>query len=33
MALDLQYIERWTLGLDFLILLRTAAVVLRGNGQ
>jgi lipopolysaccharide/colanic/teichoic acid biosynthesis glycosyltransferase len=33
MALDLQYIERWTLGLDFLILFRTVAVVLRGNGQ
>jgi len=32
MALDLEYIERWTLGLDLRILLRTAAVVLQGSG-
>jgi exopolysaccharide biosynthesis polyprenyl glycosylphosphotransferase len=32
LARDLEYIERWTLGLDLRILLTTVAVVLRGNG-
>lgn len=32
MALDREYIGRWTLGLDFRILLKTLAVVLRGEG-
>lgn len=32
MALDREYIGRWTLGLDFRILLKTVAVVLRGEG-
>lgn len=32
MALDREYIGRWTLGLDFRILLKTVAVVLRGDG-
>lgn len=32
MALDLEYIERWSLGLDLHILWRTAAVVLQGSG-
>lgn len=30
--LDLEYIERWTLGLDIRILLRTARIVLTGKG-
>jgi lipopolysaccharide/colanic/teichoic acid biosynthesis glycosyltransferase len=30
--LDLEYIERWSLGLDLRILLRTVPVVLRGHG-
>ena len=32
MALDREYIGRWTLGMDFWILFRTVAVVLRGEG-
>jgi exopolysaccharide biosynthesis polyprenyl glycosylphosphotransferase len=32
MALDREYIGRWTLGLDFWILFKTLAVVLRGEG-
>lgn len=32
MALDLEYIENWSLGLDFKILLRTISAVLRGEG-
>jgi exopolysaccharide biosynthesis polyprenyl glycosylphosphotransferase len=32
MALDLEYIEKWSVWLDFRILLRTLAVVVRGNG-
>jgi exopolysaccharide biosynthesis polyprenyl glycosylphosphotransferase len=32
MALDREYIGRWTLGLDFRILFKTVAVVLRGEG-
>ena len=32
-ALDLEYIERWSLLLDFSILARTLPVVLRGSGQ
>ena len=33
MALDLQYIENWSLWLDFQVLLRTIPVVFRGQGQ
>jgi exopolysaccharide biosynthesis polyprenyl glycosylphosphotransferase len=32
MTLDLQYIENWSLGLDFKILLRTIPAVLQGEG-
>jgi len=32
MRLDLQYIDNWSLGLDFRILLRTPLVVLKGTG-
>ncbi|HLW88095.1 MAG TPA: exopolysaccharide biosynthesis polyprenyl glycosylphosphotransferase [Terriglobales bacterium] len=32
MELDREYIGRWTLGMDFRILLKTVAVVLRGEG-
>ena len=32
MALDLEYIERWTLWMDLQILFRTLAVVARGSG-
>jgi lipopolysaccharide/colanic/teichoic acid biosynthesis glycosyltransferase len=30
--LDLQYIDRWSLGLDFCILARTVAAVWKGTG-
>jgi lipopolysaccharide/colanic/teichoic acid biosynthesis glycosyltransferase len=30
--LDIQYVERWSLWLDILILLRTPAVVLTARG-
>ena len=30
--LDLQYIDRWSLSLDFDILLRTIPAVIRGTG-
>ena len=33
MQLDLQYIEHWSLWLDFRILCKTLPVVLRGNGS
>jgi exopolysaccharide biosynthesis polyprenyl glycosylphosphotransferase len=33
MDLDIEYIHRWSLGMDFRILLKTAAVVLRGSGE
>ncbi len=33
MELDIEYIHRWSLGMDFRILLKTAAVVLRGSGE
>jgi exopolysaccharide biosynthesis polyprenyl glycosylphosphotransferase len=33
MALDLQYIENWSLRLDFQILLKTVPAVVAGNGQ
>ncbi len=33
LALDLEYIRQWTLGLDLQILLRTIGVVLRGTGD
>jgi lipopolysaccharide/colanic/teichoic acid biosynthesis glycosyltransferase len=32
MHLDLQYIDNWSLGLDFRILARTVPVVLCGRG-
>jgi lipopolysaccharide/colanic/teichoic acid biosynthesis glycosyltransferase len=32
MQLDLFYVDRWSLGLDLKILLRTIPVVLRGQG-
>ena len=32
LELDLEYIERWSLGLDFKILAKTFAVVIRGTG-
>ncbi len=32
LRLDLQYIDRWSLGLDFRILLRTIPAVIRGTG-
>jgi lipopolysaccharide/colanic/teichoic acid biosynthesis glycosyltransferase len=32
MELDRQYIGQWTLGMDFRILFRTIAAVLRGEG-
>jgi lipopolysaccharide/colanic/teichoic acid biosynthesis glycosyltransferase len=31
--LDIEYIHRWSLGMDLRILLKTAAVVLRGSGE
>jgi lipopolysaccharide/colanic/teichoic acid biosynthesis glycosyltransferase len=31
--LDIEYIRSWSLALDFRILLKTAAVVLRGSGE
>lgn len=31
--LDLEYIHRWSLGMDLRILLKTAAAVLRGSGE
>jgi exopolysaccharide biosynthesis polyprenyl glycosylphosphotransferase len=33
MNLDIEYIHRWSLGMDLKILLKTAAVVLRGSGE
>ena len=33
MNLDIEYIRRWSLGMDLRILLKTAAVVLRGSGE
>jgi lipopolysaccharide/colanic/teichoic acid biosynthesis glycosyltransferase len=33
MKLDLQYIDTWSLGLDFRLLLKTVAVVLLGQGH
>jgi lipopolysaccharide/colanic/teichoic acid biosynthesis glycosyltransferase len=32
MALDLDYVDRWSLGLDLAILLRTIPAILRGRG-
>jgi lipopolysaccharide/colanic/teichoic acid biosynthesis glycosyltransferase len=32
MQLDLAYVDRWTLGLDLRIFLRTIPVVIRGDG-
>jgi exopolysaccharide biosynthesis polyprenyl glycosylphosphotransferase len=33
MNLDVEYIQRWSLGMDLRILLRTAGAVLQGNGE
>jgi exopolysaccharide biosynthesis polyprenyl glycosylphosphotransferase len=33
MDLDIEYIRHWSLGMDLRILLKTAAVVLRGGGE
>ncbi|MDF1594246.1 MAG: sugar transferase [Desulfobacterales bacterium] len=33
MKLDLEYIDKWSLWLDFKILFKTAAVVLTGSGR
>jgi exopolysaccharide biosynthesis polyprenyl glycosylphosphotransferase len=33
MNLDIEYIHRWSLGMDLKILLKTAGVVLRGSGD
>jgi exopolysaccharide biosynthesis polyprenyl glycosylphosphotransferase len=33
MELDLEYIQRWSLGMDLRILLKTAAAVVRGSGD
>ncbi len=33
MELDIEYIRRWSLGVDLRILLKTAGVVLRGSGE
>jgi exopolysaccharide biosynthesis polyprenyl glycosylphosphotransferase len=33
MNLDVEYIHRWSLGMDLRILMKTAAVVLRGSGE
>ncbi len=33
MNLDIEYIHRWSLAMDLRILLKTAAVVLRGSGE
>jgi lipopolysaccharide/colanic/teichoic acid biosynthesis glycosyltransferase len=32
MQMDLQYIDKWSLRLDFEILLRTIPAVIRGSG-
>jgi lipopolysaccharide/colanic/teichoic acid biosynthesis glycosyltransferase len=32
MALDLAYVDRWSLGLDLAILLRTLPAILSGRG-
>jgi lipopolysaccharide/colanic/teichoic acid biosynthesis glycosyltransferase len=32
MELDLQYVQRWSLWLDFEILFRTIPAVLKGSG-
>jgi lipopolysaccharide/colanic/teichoic acid biosynthesis glycosyltransferase len=33
MNLDIEYIHRWSLGMDLRILLKTASAVLRGSGE
>jgi lipopolysaccharide/colanic/teichoic acid biosynthesis glycosyltransferase len=33
LALDLEYIVNWSLGLDYKILVKTIGVVLSGTGQ
>ena len=33
MNLDIEYIHRWSLGMDLRILLKTAVVVMRGGGE
>jgi lipopolysaccharide/colanic/teichoic acid biosynthesis glycosyltransferase len=32
MALDLEYVDRWSMGLDLAILLRTVPALLTGRG-
>jgi lipopolysaccharide/colanic/teichoic acid biosynthesis glycosyltransferase len=32
MALDLEYIEKWSFAMDLRILLKTLSVVLKGTG-
>jgi len=32
MALDLEYVDRWSLGLDLAILMRTLPAILSGRG-
>ncbi|MDD4143473.1 MAG: sugar transferase [Prolixibacteraceae bacterium] len=33
MEMDMQYIDNWSLGLDFIIMLKTITVIFNGNGQ
>jgi len=33
MKLDLEYIDNWSLGLDFRLLFKTVKVVFFGNGR
>ena len=33
MRLDIEYIDKWSLGLDFKILLKTVPTILRAKGQ
>jgi lipopolysaccharide/colanic/teichoic acid biosynthesis glycosyltransferase len=33
MEFDLQYIENWSLWMDFTILLKTVPAVIRGSGE
>ncbi len=33
MEMDMQYIDNWSLGLDFIIMMKTITVIFNGNGQ
>ncbi|MDD4109825.1 MAG: sugar transferase [Prolixibacteraceae bacterium] len=33
MEMDMQYIDNWSLGLDFVIIMKTITVIFNGNGQ